>query len=137
MIKYIYSTESLVPDQLEGFFVGWENRPSKKTHLRLLQQSDNIILAMENDIVVGFITAISDSVLSAYIPFLEVLPAYKQQGIGKELLKRMLEQLQEYYMIDTICDPDMEKFYSRFGMHKANGMVIRNYDKQNASLSTL
>ena len=32
--------------------------------------------------VVGFVTAISDGVLSAYIPFLEVLPEYKSIGIG-------------------------------------------------------
>ena len=36
--------------------------------------------------VVGFITAISDGVLSAYIPLLEVLPGWRSQGIGGELV---------------------------------------------------
>ena len=40
--------------------------------------------------IVGFITAISDGVLSAYIPFLEVFPAYKSKGNGKELNNGML-----------------------------------------------
>lgn len=38
--------------------------------------------------VVGFITAISDGVLSAFIPFLEGLPEYKNQGISKTNVNR-------------------------------------------------
>jgi predicted N-acetyltransferase YhbS len=66
--------------------------------------------------VVGFITAISDGVLSAYIPLLEVLKPYQGQGIGGRLVQRMLDQLNGYYMIDLLCDPELESFYARFGM---------------------
>ena len=38
----------------------------------------------------GFITATSDGALSAAIRLLEVLEAYQGQGIGSELLRRML-----------------------------------------------
>jgi hypothetical protein len=36
--------------------------------------------------VVGFITAISDGVLTAYVPFLEVLPAHRRQGVANPQL---------------------------------------------------
>lgn len=84
--------------------------------------------------VVGFITAISDGVLSAYIPFLEVLPEYKKRGIGKELVNRMLKELNDIYMIDLCCDDDLVPYYDTFGMTKTNGMVLRNYKMQSGNI---
>lgn len=115
---------------MEGFFVGWPAKPSTETHLKLLQKSDYFILAIEDGRVVGFITAVSDGVLAAYIPFLEVLPSHQKQGIGKELCKQMLEMLKDFYMIDLLCDENLQGFYERLGMDKAVGMRIRNYAKQ-------
>jgi ribosomal protein S18 acetylase RimI-like enzyme len=79
MIKYIYTSEGMAPRQIQGFFEGWPDPPSPETHLRLLANSDEVVLAVEDETgnVVGFIAATSDKVLSAYIPFLEVLPEYR------------------------------------------------------------
>jgi len=114
---------------LEGFFVDWPNPPSPPTHLKLLENSSKVVIALDEQTnqIVGFITAISDGVLSAYIPFLEVLPAYKNKGIGSELIKRMLIELHDIYMIDLCCDDDLVPLYEKFGMMKSNGMLIRNY----------
>nr|WP_322742869.1 GNAT family N-acetyltransferase [Priestia megaterium] len=79
---------------------------------------------------VGFITAISDGVLSPYIPFLEVLPEYKSKGIGKELVKLMLKELDDIYMVDLCCDDDLVPYYEKFGMLKSNSMLVRNYEMQ-------
>ena len=61
---------------------------------------------------------------------MEVLPAYQGQGIGRELMRRMLDKLRNLYAVDLICDPDMQPFYARFGMRPASAMMIRNYDLQ-------
>lgn len=123
-------SENITPDMLVGFFVGWENRPSPETHLRLLESSDHVVVATADTKVVGYITAITDGVLSAYIPLLEVLPEYQGQGIGATLVERMLEQLKDYYMIDLLCDADLQPFYEQFGMQRTQGMCIRNYSRQ-------
>ncbi|HAU32867.1 GNAT family N-acetyltransferase [Lysinibacillus fusiformis] len=117
---------------LKGFFVDWPNPPSPQTHLKLLENSSKVVMALDeqSNQIVGFITAISDGVLSAYIPFLEVLPPYKSKGIGKELINRMLIELQYIYMIDLCCDDDLVPLYEKFGMMKSNGMLIRNYSMQ-------
>ncbi len=81
--------------------------------------------------MVGFINAISDGVLSAYIPLLEVLPAYQGQGIGTELARRMLDKLRDLYMIDLLCDADLQPFYARLGMRPYTAMLFRNFDRQN------
>lgn len=133
---YKNSTEGISVDMLEGFFVDWPNPPSPKTHLRLLNKSSKVIIAMDDNTnqVVGFITAISDGVLSAYIPFLEVLPEHKNKGIGKELVNRMLKELANIYMIDLCCDDDLVPYYDKLGMTKTNGMVLRNYEMQSGNI---
>lgn len=63
----------------------------------------------------GFINAISDQVLSAYIPLLEVLPEYQRRGIGQMLVSKLKEDLQTYYMIDICCDENVLPFYEEQG----------------------
>lgn len=133
----IYKNEldGISSDMLKGFFVDWPNPPNLETHLKLLKNSSKVIIAVErkSNQVVGFITAISDGVLSAYIPLLEVLPAYKNKGIGKELVNRMLKELDDIYMIDLCCDDDLVPYYDKLGMIQTNGMVLRNYNRQSGS----
>ena len=86
-------------------------------------------MTRRSDQVVGFVTAISDGVLSAYISLLEVLPEFQGRGIGSELMRRLLDQLKGLYMVDTLCDVDVQAYYARFGMQRATGMRIRRYDR--------
>ena len=134
----IYKTtiKNIKAEQLQGFFVDWPNPPSSKTHLTLLQNSSKIVVAIDpaTDKVVGFITAISDGVLSAYIPLLEVLPEYQGQGIGQHLVEKMLEQLDNIYMIDLCCDEHLIPYYEKLGMFQSTGMVKRNYKMQAGSI---
>ncbi len=130
MIRYSNNLENIAPEHLEGFFVGWLNPPTPAKHLEILRGSSHVCLALEDDRVVGFITAISDGILAAYIPFLEVLPKFQSQGIGRELVRQMLERLSSFYMIDLLCDENMKGFYAKCGMLEAGGMIIRNYKRQ-------
>ncbi|MFH1374683.1 MAG: GNAT family N-acetyltransferase [bacterium] len=132
MAAYVDSIDGVTADRLQGFFVGWPNPPSAETHLRILAGSDHVVMAIDDksDRVVGFITAISDGVLSAYMPLLEVLPDYQGQGIGKELMRRMLEKLRGLYMIDLLTDRELETFYSPLGLKPGFAMVIRDFERQ-------
>jgi ribosomal protein S18 acetylase RimI-like enzyme len=127
MIDYTDSLDRIKPEHLTGFFVGWPHPPSPEIHLRLLAGSDDFLLAIDSETghVVGYITALTDGVLSSFIPFLEVLPDYQGQGIGRELMERMLERLSLLPNVDLLCDPDVVPFYERFGMRGASGMVLR------------
>ena len=133
MIRYTDRLDSISADQLTGgFFVGWPNPPSAKAHLRALRGSAHVWLAVDDASgqVVGFVNAVSDGVLSAYIPLLEVLPAYQQRGVGTELMRRMLETLSDIYMVDLLCDVELQSYYERLGMRRATGMLVRNYAAQ-------
>lgn len=136
MLNPIHYTDSLDRITVEhlhgGFFEGWPHPPNPDAHLRILQGSYAVVLAVDgaSGNVVGFITAISDGVSSAYIPHLEVLPAYRKQGIGVELVRRMLARLSDLYMVDLVCDPDVQPFYARLGLRPYSAMIHRNYDRQ-------
>ncbi|TFH60931.1 MAG: GNAT family N-acetyltransferase [Candidatus Zixiibacteriota bacterium] len=134
-MSYCTTLEGISPDMLSGFFIRWPNPPTSETHLRILQQAYRVVLAVDDQTnrVVGFVNAISDGVLSAYIPLLEVLPDYQMQGIGDELVQRMLKLLDNLYMIDLTCDRRLQKFYERFGLRPYTGMMIRNFDHQAGS----
>ena len=82
------------------------------------------------DKVIGFISAISDGVSYAYIPHLEVLPEWQGKGIGSDLVRRMVRKLKDLYMIDLICDQQVQRFYERLGFEKAPGMIVRNFEQQ-------
>lgn len=128
MIEYSTSIEGLAASELEGFFVGWPTRPTPELHLRLLHGSEHVVVARDTESgrVVGFVTSVGDGAVSAYIPLLEVLPESQGRGIGTELVRRLLERLEDRYMVDLCCDEDLVAFYERFGMSRGIGMAVRN-----------
>lgn len=135
MIEYITTSHSITADMLSGFFAGWPTPPSPETHLRILRNSHFVVLAVDRQAgrVVGFVNAVSDGTLSAYIPLLEVLPTHQGQGIGTALVERMLAQCAELYMVDTTCDAAVLPFYAKCGMLPSTGAMVRNYVRQSGS----
>lgn len=130
MTRYQNNLENVENLDLRGFFVGWPNPPEKEEFLKLLKGSYKVVLAIEGEKLIGFITSNSDGVLSAYIPFLEVLPDFQSQGVGTKLVLSLREELRDLYMVDLLCDQNLIPYYEKLGMRKATGMVIRNYENQ-------
>ncbi|MBP7262834.1 MAG: GNAT family N-acetyltransferase [Spirochaetia bacterium] len=114
---------------LEGFCDGWKKPLSPPKLREVIANSTYKVLAIDTakSKVVGIITALSDNVNWGFIPYLEVLPEYQKQGIGTDLMKRMLSKLARITCIDLTCDLEVQPFYQRFGMLKSEGMVIRRY----------
>jgi GNAT superfamily N-acetyltransferase len=112
-----------------GFFDGWGAPPSPAQHLQILRNSARVVVARDDaGTVIGFVNALSDGLLAAYIPLLEVLPDHRGKGIGTELVRRLLRALAGLYMVDLMCDDDVRPFYERLGFVAGSGAVIRNYD---------
>ena len=134
-IEYRNDLGGITEDMLAGFFVGWLNPPDSATHLRVLRCSYCAFIAVDCDCnrVVGFINAISDGVLSAYIPLLEVLPEYQGKGVGRELVKRMVDELNYLYMIDIAHDEELTPYYARFGALPGCSSIFRNYAAQSGN----
>ena len=128
-IEYRTTAADVRWDQLDGFFVGWAVRPSASALLDHLVRSYRCAIAVDlnGDRVVGFATAISDGLLAAYIPLVEVLPGWHERGIGTELMNVLLEQLKHLYMVDLACEEEVRPFYEKLGMTPARAMIRRNH----------
>jgi ribosomal protein S18 acetylase RimI-like enzyme len=104
-----------------------------------IENADYAVLAIDTSCnkLVGYITALSDGVLSAYIPFLEVEKGYQGQGVGTTLVKKMVGQLDHLYMIDLVCDKELAGFYSEAGFKSWHAMIRRNYANQSGAFASL
>jgi ribosomal protein S18 acetylase RimI-like enzyme len=131
--KISQSLDGIYENNLNGFFQGWPTSPNPKTHLTILQNAKYRAIATHagSHQVIGFVYALTDGILSAYIPLLEVRPEFRKLGIGKCLVMDLLVQLQGYYMIDVCCDEEVIPFYQKLGFTRiAAGMVRRDYSAQ-------
>jgi len=126
-IEYTTSLEGLSADHLQGFFEGWPSPPTPERHLEILRGSYRVMLAREAGTpdVVGFVNAVSDGTLSAFVPLLEVLPSHRGRGIGTELVRCLFGELGNLHSIDLVCDAELRPFYERFGMQPLFAMALR------------
>lgn len=133
-MQLVTTLDGISPAHLHGFFEGWPNPPTPETLHRLLAASSRISLAVEEDgRVIGFAQAISDGVLTAFVPLLEVLPEYRGRGIGSALTRHLLAQLDHLYAVDLGCDDNLVPFYERLNFRRGNAMFLRNYARQNGA----
>lgn len=126
MIRYSRSLDGVTPADLRDFFVGWPVAPSATRHLAALSGSLHVVLAFDGDRVVGFVNAVGDGTLTAFVPWLEVLPSHQGRGIGTELMRRVLAALRDVYSVDLVCDAELRPFYASLGLQPLQGMGLRN-----------
>ncbi|MBU6321501.1 MAG: GNAT family N-acetyltransferase [Patescibacteria group bacterium] len=131
-ISYSSDKKDLDGLGLSGFFEGWPQKPSEAVLRKSIENADYVVLAIdaEHKRLAGYITALSDKVLAAYIPFLEVEESYRHQGVGHALVEKMLAQLSHLYMIDLVCDKEVAGFYAEAGFESWHAMIKRNYANQ-------
>jgi hypothetical protein len=107
------SIEGVSAENLDGFFVGWPNRPTPQTHLELLKNSDEIILAIDEHTgkVAGFITALTDRTLSAYIPWSEAVAAATRNEPPPSAVKRSGMEMGQRRTISRVRSALHSEFY--------------------------
>lgn len=69
-----------------------------------------VYTACDGDKLIGLICAMDDGIMTAYIHYLLVDPAYQGMGIGKRLVEKMKETYQDYLRIVVAYD-DEAGFY--------------------------
>jgi ribosomal protein S18 acetylase RimI-like enzyme len=82
-------------DQLSVLFnsVGWAHRTADRDRLaQLVRGSMWVVSAQHENKLVGFARAVSDGATNAYVSTVAVLPEYQGCGIGREIMRRLIDE---------------------------------------------
>jgi GNAT superfamily N-acetyltransferase len=122
-IYYASSKEDISKDALQELFlsVQWESGKYPNELLQAIRGSHSIVTAWEGGKLIGLINALSDDVLTVYFHYMLVNPSYQSKGIGKELMKIMLERYKGYKTKVLISYPHAVDFYNKVGFNTEDG----------------
>ena len=98
--------------------VGWVMYMRDPVKLkRALAQSLKVLGAFDVDRGVGLIRAVDDGETILFIQDLLVLPNYQRQGIGRQLVKALVDHYPEVRQRVLLTDdqPDTRAFYEKIG----------------------
>jgi ribosomal protein S18 acetylase RimI-like enzyme len=81
---------------------------------------------------IGMGRIISDGVSDAYIQDLVILPEYRGQGIGRHLVKALLEHClsKGLLWVGLIAEPDQDEFYSSLGFKPMKNYIPMKYQTE-------
>ena len=100
---------------------------------KAIENSLYILTAWSNDQLVGFIRAVGDGHTIIYIQDIIVLNNFQRQGIGKELLERVLLKYNKVRQILLLTDskPETISFYESAGLKQTNDLNLTSFIKLN------
>ena len=84
-----------------------------------MKQYETVYSAWDNWKLVGLICAMDDGVMTAYVHYLLVNPAYQKKGIGKQLVERIKAKYADYLRIVLIAYNEELGFYESCGFKKS------------------
>ena len=99
----------------------WDNGRSPEQLKRAFTNSYTRCIAYYEGEIIGTARAISDHVRCAAIFDVWVLPDFRHKGVGQQMMKAVLNDLEGQFILLTT---DVEEFYSKLGFRKAEAMVI-------------
>ncbi len=71
--------------------LGWEHRVADPARFAvMMERADRTIVAWDEERVVGFVRALCDDVSNGYLSMLAVAEDKRRQGIGRELVTRLM-----------------------------------------------
>jgi len=119
MIDYkplIYNEDAILQLYLNNEWYAYTNR--KELLFSGIRNSLDVIGAYDNDLLVGLIRTVGDLNTIIYIQDILVLKEYQRQGIGKHLIKIIVDKYADVRQICLMTDNSdkTRKFYESLGL---------------------
>lgn len=107
-------------------------RPTKdRERIKKMYDNSNLIItAWDNEILVGVSRCLTDFCWSCYLADLAVRSEYKKAGIGKELIRLTKEKVGPQSMVLLLSVPDALKYYPKVGFEKHERAFILHRDHE-------
>lgn len=105
--------------------VGWGSNTDEKLKRALELSWGWMTVRNDHNELIGFVQVLSDGIKHAYILRLLVHKDYQGKGIGKQIVKELLEWLEENGLNPIlITKPNEEPFYNQFDFSREqNGFI--------------
>lgn len=92
---------------------------------KMLNHADLLITAWDGKKLIGAARAVTDFSYCCYLSDLAVIEEYQKQGIGKELVLRVQQEIGEETALILLSAPPAMDYYPQIGFNKIeNGFII-------------
>jgi ribosomal protein S18 acetylase RimI-like enzyme len=118
-LRIITACNGIDWEAVSGLFqkVGWGNRGADRLR-RAFERSLRVCFVFDGDRLVAFGRAVSDGEFYAAIYDVIVDPSRQRQGIGRTVMRTLLDGLGRMAWIHLASTPGNEGFYARLGFRK-------------------
>ena len=114
-------THDLKKEDLQNLFlsVEWSSGHYPDKLVVAMKNFETVYTAWDNDILIGLVCAMDDGVMTAYVHYLLVNPAYQKMGIGKQLVEKIKAKYADYLRIVLVAYNAELRFYESCGFKKS------------------
>ncbi|MEZ6062816.1 MAG: GNAT family N-acetyltransferase [Planctomycetaceae bacterium] len=93
----------------------WSSAEKPEQLLRGLKNSHALVTAWDGEALVGLANSLSDGFLVVYYSHVLVHPEYRQQGVGRELMSRLMKRYEGFHQQVLIADSNAQAFFRSLG----------------------
>jgi len=110
-------TKELKPADLQDLFlsVEWSSGHYPEKLAVAMQNSSTVYTAWSGDQLVGLINVLDDGVMTAYVHYLLINPAFQGKGIGTKLVNYVSTKYKDFLRIVLIAYDKETPFYKSLG----------------------
>ncbi|MBW7900758.1 MAG: GNAT family N-acetyltransferase [Rhodocyclaceae bacterium] len=122
MIQY-KEVKTFDTSQLNDLFasVGWGYGNNLRRLASILENSDTVVSAWDDDRLIGLVNALSDGVHIVYLHYVLIHGEYQGRGIGKTLMERIMENYRQCRHMILISNNDKADFFAKCGFEISQG----------------
>jgi GNAT superfamily N-acetyltransferase len=104
--------------------VAWV-RPATEAELGAVLAAGPAVGAWNGEELVGFVRALSDGHLAAYIEDVMVHERCRHLGVGSVLMTRLLQELDGVAVVTLFCAPGTAPFYQQQGFQPSESVILQ------------
>ncbi|MDW0111188.1 GNAT family N-acetyltransferase [Sporosarcina aquimarina] len=124
-ITYTFKTDQLTKENIQQLFlsVEWESASHPHDLYNAILNSHSAATAWDGDRLIGLANALSDGSMAVYFHYVLTDPDYQGQGVGKEIMKMMLEKYQHMHTKVLVSYPKAAGFYKSLGFQSEESSI--------------